>query len=181
MSMADMETECGNVRSDLCGALEHPDRITNGDRLERADGDILCFSTTGSVIHLDSTGLIIHELALSFENAFLTLQHDQNLVYYDSEGTGRWGFSTVECASENSCFQSWVVYGNCCGREWRCVECTGQKNCTDNVRNTTVPLLNEPVSKGFRHPFFVLAQPIMLDSKSRTTAKKKILVLLFDI
>ena len=52
---------CPTLRSDLCGALTHGEKLYGGERLERPDGTALCFESAaygGDVLELSASGVV---------------------------------------------------------------------------------------------------------------------------
>ena len=93
---------CPNVRHDLCGALGTNDSVQNGDRLVNTEGTTLCFTEQGDV-QLGRNDTVLQSLGLSGSGAFLVMQVDGNLAYYDESSTARWAFSDALGAPTSGC------------------------------------------------------------------------------
>ena len=137
---------CPNIRGDLCGVLGVGDQMNNGDRLVRSDGEMLCFTTDGDVMHLDASGGVIRDrLVLQYSSARLVMQVDGNLVYYDSSSNGHWsfnGYGSHSATCGGNCFLDFVVAGAC---GYYSKVCTGPPKACSPPLSPPLPPARPPV------------------------------------
>lgn len=124
-------SKCPNKRDDLCGALGSGDKIQNGERVENAEGKILCFTDAGDVQSGQSGSFPQQSLGLSGGDATLRMQDDGNLVYYDAKGQAKWAFNNAYdapafgCTDSTSCFLDFILPSACTYGAGK--SCTGVK------------------------------------------------------